>query len=413
MEYGDLPEGVREDVRPFGVSIADEELARMKALLSLSRIPSTCYENSLPNGSRALGLRQEWLVNYRKKHEQIINSFPKFKTTARNCTFHTTEIHFMALFSKKKAATPVLLLHGWPGSVLEFIPLLTLLRQKYPDPAHLPYHLIVPSLPGFGFSEAFPVGNDYGVPHVANIMADLMDDVLGFKDYVVQGGDIGSRIGRILAATDPNCAAALLNYSPIPQPPGMSRDDLTDDEKAGLDRGNWFRGDGCAYALTQATRPATVGLVLSTNPLALLAWVGEKYLDWVDPASFRPRSVLQGSGTAYSRELMEEILLSVSLYWLTNTAHTSLYSYRECFAISGPTRSAHHYEEWHIAAPKKLGFSYFPKEVAPTPRAWIATSGNLVYWKEHAKGGHFAALEQPVSILEDLEEFVTSCVGRD
>lgn len=262
-------------------------------------------------------------------------------------------------------------------------------------------------MPGFGFSDAFPVANDCTMDYVAQVMDHLMTSTLGFARYVVQGGDIGSRVGRIMAAQYDGCVAALLNYSPVPQPPGASSDDLSEDEKRGLARGRWFQTDGCAYALMQASRPATIGLVLSTNPLALLAWIGEKYLDWTDAASFPDDSVLEGSGTAYSRGLMDQILLSITLYWLTGTAHTSFYSYREAFAMEGLSPpSSHGSPQYRIGAPKKLGFSFFPMEVAPTPRKWIETSGNLVFWRDHGVGGHFAALEQPGAILGDLEEFV-------
>ena len=337
--------------------------------------------------------------------------FPHFKVASTDLFggdgSEFTDMHFMALFSTNPSATPVLLLHGWPGSFLEFIPLLTLLRQKYPDPAQLRYHIIVLSLPGFGFSDPFPVGYDCGIEEIADYMSDLISLALGFKNYVVQGGYIGSRVARYMAVKYPSCVAALLNYSPVPLPPGMSTDTLTEDEKRGLARGDQFRTDGCAYALMHATRPSTIGLVLSTSPPALLAWIAEKFLDWTDPASFPHNSVLEGSGTPYSRKLMDQILLSVSLYWLTGMAHTSLYAYREVFTMGGkPAPSSHASPEYHIAAPKMLGFSYFPMEVAPTPEKWIETSGNLVFWKKHAKGGHFAAFEQPIAILGDLEEFI-------
>ncbi|KAK4449000.1 putative epoxide hydrolase [Podospora aff. communis PSN243] len=426
MLFSILPQCARQEVvRPFVVGISEEELVRLRMLLTFSEIPGPCYENSLPGGSRALGLPREWLIAAKrawenefdwKAHQDIMNSFPHFKVSAADLNVPVDDtpamdIHFLAMFSTNPSATPVLLLHGWPGSFLEFIPMLKLLREKYPNPADLPYHIIVPSLPGFGFSGPFPSDRDHGMESAAAVMDKLMSGVLGFENYTVQGGDIGSRIGRILAARHKACGAALLNYSPVPQPPGMSQDDLTETEKAGIARGKWFRNDGCAYGLMQATRPATVGLVLSSNPLVLLAWIGEKYLDWIDPVAFPHDSVLE-SGTPYSRALMEQILLSISLYWFTKTAHTNLYTYRECFAIDGPARSSHGSPQYHIAAPKKLGFSYFPLEVAPTPKKWIETSGNLVYWKEHKVGGHFAALEQPASILEDLEEFIATCFAR-
>ncbi|KAK0623761.1 Alpha/Beta hydrolase protein [Immersiella caudata] len=392
MTYSILPACVRQGaVRPFVVNVPDEELARMKTLLSLSNIPGVCYENRLPGGNRSLGLPREWLIAAKREWENefnwyillpahAINAFPHFKVSGAGLgatALHdspTTCILFVALFSTNPSAAPILLLHGWSGSFLE-------LALSHPCPLTSRVRLLGP----------LRADDDNGMEAVAAILDKLMSTILGFSDHTVQGGDIGSRIGRILAARHEVCVAALLNYSAVFQPAGMSLDDLTEAEKRGIARGNWLRTDGCTYALMQGTRPATVGLVLSTNPLALLAWIGEKYLDWIDPEAFPHDSVLEGSGTPYSRALMEQIMLSVSLYWLTGTAHASLYTYRECFAIGGPPPSSHESPQYRVSAPKKLSFSLF-------------SLGGCAHAKaEHKTGGHFAALEQPASIPEDLE----------
>ncbi|KAK3339739.1 Alpha/Beta hydrolase protein [Lasiosphaeria hispida] len=374
------------------------------------------FENSPPDGSRNLGVPREWLAQAKhswettfdwRAHEDRLNTFAHFQTAvplSRSAT--SLNIHFVVLFSRHPLATPLVLLHGWPGSFLEFLPLLALLRAKYPDPAGLPYHVIVPSLPGFAFSDAFPADQHHGNEDVAQVLDHLMTRTLGFGGYAAQGGDVGSRVGRIMAARHEGCVGALLNYSPVPRPEGADLDALSEDEKAGLERGEWFRSSGSSYALMQATRPGTVGLVLGSSPLALLAWIGEKFLDWTDPRSFPDDAVL-ASGRGYSARLMDEILVGVSLYWLTGRAHSGFYSYREVYAMAGPPPKSHASPEYHIHAPKKLGFSNFPLDVAPTPRKWIESTGNLVFWAAHEKGGHFAALEQPAALLEDLEKFVT------
>ncbi|KAK5655297.1 hypothetical protein OQA88_5864 [Cercophora sp. LCS_1] len=413
MAYNTLPSTAKNgEIQPFNVNIPGEELDRMNTLLKLSRVASPCHENSLPDGDPKFGLPREWLLEAKRtwetsfnwrSHEKEINAFPHFTTTIPHQNTQMT-MHFTALFSTLPTATPILLLHGWPGSFLEFLPMLHLLRTKYPDPSTLPYHLIVPSLPGFAFSSPFPTTNDNGMPGVASIMNELMSSTLGFGSYIAQGGDIGSRIGRIMAAQYDACTAALLNYSPVPAPPGFDLSTLTETERNGLKRAAWFRDDGCAYAHMASTRPSTTGLVLSSNPLALLAWIGEKYLAWTDPGSF-PHDATLPSGTGYSKKLMEGILLSVSLYWLTGAAHTCLYSYREAFAM-GERKPKSSHAQWRVEKPKMLGYEYFPYEVVPTPWRWVATSGNLVFWREHKVGGHFAALEQPGVVMSDLEEFV-------
>ncbi|KAH8891525.1 alpha/beta-hydrolase [Thozetella sp. PMI_491] len=418
--YNTLPAQAKPDaLSPFKVNVSDADLDRMKTLIKLSNLADPSYENSLPDGSRDLGLRREWLKEAKRvweqefdwrTHEQLLNSFPNYQATIPTASSPGSpgiKIHFIALFSENPSAVPVLLLHGWPGSVLEFLPLLSLVQEKYSHPAQLPYHVIVPSLPGYTFSDILPQDHDSGLEDVARMMDYLMTNVLGLSKYVVQAGDVGSRVGRILCAQYPQCQATLLNYSPVPPPEGFDFGTLSESEKRGIARQDWFKSHGAAYALFQATRPGTLGLVLSSNPLALLAWIGEKFLDWTDPASFPADSTLPGEQhVTYSKALMKEAIVSVSLYWLTGKAHSCFYSYRETYGLTGGPPRSHASPEYHIHAPKRLGFSYFPMEVAPVPRAWIETSGNLVFWKAHGKGGHFAALEQPHAILEDLEEFI-------
>ena len=296
----------------------------------------------------------------------------------------TFQIHFAALFSEREDAVPLLMLHGWPGSFTEFLGVLERLKAKY-TPQTLPYHVVVPSLPGYGFSAAPPVDRDFQLQDCAQILDKLMAQ-LGFGDgYIVQGGDVGSKVARVLGGLHDRVKAVHLNFCIMPDPGGFTEADYSAAEKEGLVRCKWFDRLGSAYALEHATKPSTIGLVLSTNPMAFLAWVGEKMLDWTDD------------------DLpLATILADVSLYWLTNTIGTSLWPYRQLFTPGN--LGAHENPAWHINKP--LGFSWFPKEIAPVPRAWIATTGDLVFFRAHEKGGHFAALEQSEVFLEDVEAFV-------
>jgi microsomal epoxide hydrolase len=169
------------------------------------------------------------------------------------------------------------------------------------------------------------------------------------------------------------------------RPKAVTPNSVSGIEQEGLKRMNRFLEYGTAYALEHATRPSTIGLVLASNPLALLAWIGEKFLDWSDV-----------------HPPLQAILESVSLYWFTQTFPRSIYTYRERFDPAAGV--AHEHPEWRINKP--MGYSWFPKEVAPMPRAWVATTGGLVFWREHEQGGHFAAMEQPELLLEDLREFI-------
>jgi microsomal epoxide hydrolase len=325
------------------------------------------------------------IAQYRRSVEAKINSFPNFKLAVDHNN-DTYQIHFAALFSSKPDAVPVMMLHGWPGSFLEFLPILQLLADKY-TPETLPYHIVVPSLPGYTLSSPPPKDKDFKIEDAAFIVDTLMRK-LGFEKsgYVVQGGDVGSKIARVLGGTTNNVAKAVhLNYCIMPDPINIPETVYGGLERAGIERAKWFKSIGSAYALEHATRPSTIGLVLSSSPIALLAWIGEKLLEWTDDTPD-----------------LHTILEDVTLYWLTNCASTCLWPYRQLFTPGNI--GAHENPEWHIHKP--LGFSWFPKEIAPIPKTWVETTGNLVWHRQHDKGGHFAALERPDVLLADFEDFV-------
>ena len=175
----------------------------------------------------------------------------------------------------------------------------------------------------------------------------------------------------------------------MPEPKNINKSLITPAEEVGLQRAIEFGSTGSAYALLHATRPSTISFSLASSPIALLAWIGEKFLHWTD------------SETTPS---LQTILESVTLYWLTQTFPRSIYPYRQLFTPG--VIGAHENPKWYIHKP--FGFSWFPKEIAPVPRVWIETTGNLVWWREHSKGGHFAAIEQPEVLLGDLVEFISA-----
>jgi microsomal epoxide hydrolase len=232
-----------------------------------------------------------------------MNAFPNFTISLvdGNDKF---DIHFVSLFSKKADAIPILLLHGWPGSFLEFLPMLSLISSQY-TPETLPYHFIVPSLPGYAFSSKPPLDRDFRIQDIARLMNSLMTQ-LGFEKYVVQGGDIGSKVARVLVAEHPSCVAAhrmsrsrcvcsltlmltiAVNFGIMPQPLGIDENSYTELEKQGIKRGEEFKDTGSAYALLHATRPSTIAFSLSASPLSLLPWLAEKFLTWSDPTTTPP-----------------------------------------------------------------------------------------------------------------------------
>ncbi|KAF2491201.1 epoxide hydrolase [Lophium mytilinum] len=388
------PPGASASLKPFTVNIADSRVSELHQLVKLSKIDIPTYENQQTDGR--FGISRSWLIDAKaawekfdwRESEKYINSFPHFSMPVPDAKSGNAEgvfnLHFVALFSKRADAIPIVFLHGWPGSFLEFLPMLELVRGKYSEET-LPFHVIVPSLPGFVFSDAPPVDREFGAEDVARIV-NAGVKMLGVGEYVVQGGDIGSRIARILAVRYPEVKAAHLNFCMMSPPADLPPSSVTSPaEQTGLTRLAAFTSTGSAYMQEHKTRPATIGLALSSSPLALLAWIGEKFLAWTDIPPALP-----------------VILEAVSLYYLTDTFPRSIFTYREAGIADDPA--------WFIDKP--VGFSWFPKEVAPVPRGWVERTGRVVWWREHGRGGHFAALERPEVVWVDVERFVGSVWGK-
>ncbi|CAN9176463.1 unnamed protein product [Alternaria alternata] len=351
--FSSTPAGAQQQPTPFDLHVEEQKLQEFKTLLKLSPVAKDTYENKQDEGSHGkFGVSRQWIVDTKKewvekfdwrKEEDRINSFPNFKTTIKDDDSGSYDVHFVALFSNKSDAIPIAFFHGWPGSFLEFLPLMDLLRKKY-TPDTLPYHIIAPSLPGFGLSSDPPLQKDWKVADTSRIMHKLLLS-LGFgpSGYLVQGGDIGSLISREIAAT------------------GMTE----------------FMEVGRAYAIEHGTKPSTIGLVLSSSPIAQLAWIGEKFLAWSDPST---------------TPSLNTILSDITLYWLTGCYPTSIYTYREAK------------ETKYVDKP--TGYSWFPFELAPIPKAWAEKTAKIAFFRAHESGGHFAALERPETLWADVEEWV-------
>lgn len=219
MSFADLPSGASLKPKPFRAHTSDQELSDFKQLLKLSKIGPKTYENSVADVKdfTSFGISRDWLAKTKehwetkydwRKCEDRINSFPNFTAPINDDdTGFTFEIHFLALFSKKADAVPLLLLHGWPGSPLEFLGALDVLKNKY-TPDDLPFHVVVPSLPGYSYSSGPPLDQNFNTEGIARVMDKLMHG-LGFGGgYIAQGGDIGSFVSRVLAVTAESCKAA-------------------------------------------------------------------------------------------------------------------------------------------------------------------------------------------------------------
>jgi pimeloyl-ACP methyl ester carboxylesterase len=282
-DFGQLPSGVTLNVKPFTAKIEEQKIQDLKQLLKLSPIAAANFENS-KNG-RTFGINRDWLIKAKeywlsefdwRKSESRINSFPNFTAAVKDKSGYELDVHFIALFSQKPDAIPLAFFHGWPGSILEFLPILDILKSRY-SPQDLPYHIIVPSLPGYTFSGNPPLDRDYGLEEAAEAMDALLVG-LGFESgYLAQGGDLGSFVSKHLGANAPSCKGIHLNFCPMGPPKNMQELSMSNIEQEAMGRTQWFRGVGMAYALEHGTRTATIGFALAASPVSLLSWYIHRY----------------------------------------------------------------------------------------------------------------------------------------
>ncbi|KAF2638444.1 epoxide hydrolase-like protein [Massarina eburnea CBS 473.64] len=373
-----MPYSPPSSAKPFTLTIPDADLASFNALLALTPLGPKTYENTQESANYGVtyewlsSAKDNWLTSYSwRAQETHINSFPNYKIQIEDI-----DVHFIGLFSTKKDAVPIILMHGWPGSFVEFLPLVELVRKRY-EGKECPYHIVVPSLPGYTLSGSGPQDKNWTIEDSARILNSLMKE-LGFGRYIAQGGDVGSFVARVLAAEYEECVGVHLNMFSTREVPDRST--LSPLETTALDRATNWNKTGTAYAHEHATRPSTIGHVLSSNPLALLAWIGEKFLEWTDTSP-----------------PLTTILTNVSLYWFTGSFPRSIYPYRALFS---PDRAEFKFLD------KPTGFSFFPFELFPGLKGVIEKQANLVSYRQHEHGGHFAALEQPEELWDDVEEFV-------
>jgi pimeloyl-ACP methyl ester carboxylesterase len=327
-----------------------------------------------------------WLEQYDwRKHEARLNAWPQYRTDIEG-----QKIHFFHVPSKVPGATPLILTHGWPGSVVEFVDLIGPLTDPvaHGGDAQDAFHVVVPSLPGYGFSQP----NDargWEPRRTARAWAELMAR-LGYHRYGAQGGDWGYFVSQWLARQDPeHCFAIHVNLLFATPPSQAALDKLG--ELPALERDRWERfqrymnGEG-AYASIQSTRPETLGLGLADSPVAQLGWIAEKFRSWTDCGGVIENAVSR-----------DDLLTNVMIYWVTNTGASSARFYYEGM------RSGAMFPQPRLETP--VGHAAFPKEIIAAPRSWCEAAFNVVHWTDLPRGGHFAALEQPELLLEDVRAF--------
>lgn len=375
-------------VRPFTIRIPDAALTDLKARLANARIPEPLQGDGWTHGTDIRYLRQ--LVDYWRKgfdwraQERQLNQFEQFTTTIDGLT-----VHFIHRRSKHPNALPLLVTHGWPGSIVEFTKIIGPLTdpEAHGGTAADAFHVVMPSIPGFAFSQA-PKEPGYDPARIATLEAKLMAR-LGYTRYGVQGGDWGSIISTQIALVDATRVAGLhINMCFGAAPAGTDPNaGLTDRERERVKQRQVFQAEETGYQQIQGTKPQTLGIALNDSPVGLAAWIVEKFRTWCD-CDGDPEQVFT----------KDELLTNISLYWLTQTAASSARIYYES-RHAPPSATAGRRIEVPTAC------ADFPKEIIWSPRRWLEGRYNITRWTEMPRGGHFAAFEQPQLLVNDVRAF--------
>jgi pimeloyl-ACP methyl ester carboxylesterase len=369
-------------IKPFLVNVSQKILDDLIARLKLTRWPDELSDSGWNYGT-SLSFMKELVAHWQetfdwKKVESEINAYPNFLADIDG---HT--LHFMHIKGKGKRTVPLLITHGWPGSFLEMMKLIPLLTEN----PEVSFDLVIPSVPGFGFSGRItqPGCNS---AFVAGLWQQLMT-ALGYERYGAQGGDIGSGISTWLSRLYPSKIIGLhLNYISGSYKPYLPDGEKLSDEvlafqKIGTD---WSAREG-AYAYMHATKPLTAAYGLNDSPVGLCGWIIEKFNGWSD-----------NNGNIENIFTKEELLANVTLYWITQTIHSSMRIYNE------NSKKPLIFKKYDFVQ-VPVAYAKFPNELPTPPRSYIEKSFNIQRWTELSKGGHFAAMEQPQLLADDITAF--------
>jgi pimeloyl-ACP methyl ester carboxylesterase len=373
--------GAMPAITPFRIAVSDDALDDLRQRLARTRWPEPECVDDWSQGiplSYTKELAAYWEHDYDwRAREALLNRFDQFTTDIDGLT-----IHFIHQRSPDRDAFPLIITHGWPGSIVEF--------HKVIEPLTDAFHVVCPSLPGYGFSGK-PSRSGWGVDKVAQAWETLMTR-LGYDRYGAQGGDWGaavtSAIGRNGGPQSRNggdinhCAAIHLNM-PLGFPPAELKDPSPEEQEA-LKAFEHYNQWDSGYSKQQSTRPQTLGYGLVDSPVGQLAWIVEKFWSWMD-CDGHPENVLT----------KDELLDNVMMYWATASAASSARLYWESFGgFAGFGR-----------VELATGVAAFPKEILRAPRTWCEANYNITHWTAMPRGGHFAAFEQPELFVEDVRAF--------
>jgi pimeloyl-ACP methyl ester carboxylesterase len=379
------------EIRPFKLSIKNEEIDDLNMRLSNTRLP-----DQAPGDAWKTGTDLEWfktLLNYWKKDfdwrisEKKLNYFPQFKTKISDI-----DLHFIHYEGKGKKNIPLLLMHGWPGSVFEFLDIIPILTEpsKFGIESDIAFTVIAPSLPGFGLSfQAFQ--KRFGVEEISDCFKELMVNVLGYNKFCIQGGDWGAMIGSRIAykyfdhviALHLNMLALIRDYEP--------EKILLPEEQDYIQQIKKWKPEGMGYQAIQGSRPQTLAYGLSDSPSGLAAWISEKFYEWTDCEGVPENSIS-----------FDNMLANISLYWFSGAIGSSFWPYY-----------IRNRRPWFVPRGEKirvpLGYSEFPKEMLkPQRKLAEKTYINIKRWSKMQQGGHFAAFENSEALAKEMFIFFNS-----
>jgi pimeloyl-ACP methyl ester carboxylesterase len=379
---------VDETIRPFHIDIPESGLADLRDRLARTRwpeaLPGAGWERGVPV-AYLKGLTDYWRDEFDwRAQETRLNAFPQFTTGIDG-----QSIHFQHVRSPEADALPLMLIHGWPGSFVEFVDLIGPLSDPAAhggDPADA-FHVVIPSIPGHGFSTPL---SEVGWIHerCATAFTALMAR-LGYDRYGVQGGDVGAFQAPLMGRIDPQHVVGVHVNALVTFPSGDPADmeGLTASEQERLARFRNYEQDMMGYAHIQGTRPQTLAYGLADSPVGQLAWIIEKFKEWTDPAADLPEDAVD----------RDHLLTNASIYWFTNTAGSSANLYYETF------------HDPSLFAPRERGTVPTGVAVSLTQdiaiRRFAEREHNVVHWTEFERGGHFMAMEQPEQLVDDVRRF--------
>ena len=364
-------------IRPFVLDVPQAELDDLKARIDMARWPEKEPVDDWSQGT-PLAVLQDLVAYWRNEYdwrrcEARLNALGQFMTEIDGL-----DIHFLHVRSPRADAMPVVMTHGWPGSVMEFMGVIDGLTNPV-DPAAPAFHLVLPSLPGYGFSGK-PTATGWGVEKIGRAWGELMAR-LGYDQWFAQGGDWGSIVTTAIGVQRvPGCIGIHLNM-PIARPTEEDLANPTPAELKALGALKHYQDWDSGYSKQQSTRPQTVGYGLVDSPIGQAGWILEKIWAWTD-----------NQGSPWDALSRDQVLDNIMLYWLPRNVASSARLYWESFGS---------FSAQEITLP--VAVSAFPREVLPTPRKWAERNyRNLLHWSEVERGGHFAAWEQPDAFVREL-----------